>query len=441
MHSDYSGIVIAVLFVLPLFVWPVMVALLHATLPWTFGPEAASAWQGRRRLKMLATVFAVSAGVTILLRASQAPGPFFNHILMLNPVSVFVGLAGDPLHQRYFVELLSKIGFFELGLALLLLMGVKLYEKWVNGRTSPAERQTGLAGVRAWLSPPNVLWVAVVALCGFGALSGGFIGEPALLLLGLLVPALVVVIATPVWLTLRAQLERARRATQPPAPAAMATASNDLSHERQRVLRLLEDGRLTADEASELLVALAATAAPATPAGVPLTLPRKLTLVGAAVVLVGFFIPWFVINPAAEMQRMTGIDTASINGGFPSEMFSQMRVNGQPVPMPTPGRAAVITISGGDVARGMGWIVLATAVLTAAAPAVSGLTPPARRQAAWLAAGVGTVIGLYLLTGSWRAVSFGLVVVLIGQAAQWTGLLLDMPAKPRATPLLSPTAA
>lgn len=423
----YGNLVLCLIF------WPIAVYAIYRTLPLTFGPEASAAWTGRRRLKMIGGAFVPGVVVCFVLFLTDQGTRLLDSIWHINP-GRFTQWYDHNDNAVDFNTRVLGMAAFELGVALLALMGVKLNEKWGYGRLSEAERAGGGRAVRAWLGGANAFWAVAVTLCVTVTTAwmtdrndGDTVALSAVVSL-LLCGA--VLLAFPVWHS----LQRRARAEGPAMDAAEAgrPLTADLSPERQRVLTLLENGRVTADEAAELLSALAATATSVVPAAAPpaMTFPRKLVLAGAAAVLVAFFLPWFRMNPMAELQRTIGVPAEAMSAGMPQAMFGQMRVNGGPVPWPPAGQSietAVLSVTGGDVDRGLGWLTLAAALCAAAAPAVTGLSVPARRQAAWLAAGVGTLLTLYLLSSGLRHVSVGLPLAVVGFAVQWTGLLLAMP--------------
>ena len=191
-------------------------------------------------------------------------------------------------------------------------------------------------------------------------------------------------------------------ASQPPGPAP------DTSAERQRVLRLLEEQKITSEDAGELLNALAESARPQT-APVVTSGARKLMVLGAVIVLVGFFLPWASINVDREMGRL------GLSGWQGEGPFAAQGMPGQFHP-------PVVRVSGGDIGKGLGWVVLLLAIGAAVLPYVAtGLPSRARRAITWLALGGGGVIIVYLFSESVRYVAFGLAVVAAGYIVEAVG--------------------
>jgi hypothetical protein len=274
--------------------------------------------------------------------------------------------------------------------------------------------------MRAWLTGPNLLAVLLLSLCAWYGFDMSFW---FVLMLGLAALA-----AYPL-LTIIAQ-------SKPPIPVAPAVTES-LSPERERVLRLLEQGKITAEESAELLGALAATVPPPLPplpTVEPMTPARKLMLAGAALVLVGFFLPWFKIDLAAEagrlasamQQQLSGMTGSAMPMPMPMPNFNTtMKINGVDVTPAGGGAGGVIVVTGGDVGHGLGWIILMLALVAAALPymATGGLSRDMRWKVmlAWI--GIALVIAVYLLTSMPRAVSVGLPVVLVGLVLEGVAVL------------------
>jgi len=197
-----------------------------------------------------------------------------------------------------------------------------------------------------------------------------------------------------------------------------------MSDERERVLKLLEEGKITAEEGAEILGALSETASPELHAPTAMTAGRKLLLLGALLVIVGFFLPWYSIDIGQEMAR-----TGRLMSGFGDQMSRSigappMATGGMPTQVSFSGTARV---TGGEVARGFGWIILLLGVLAAALPFVK-LNVSRQAQKILLVGplAVGAFIIVYLLTRDIRHVSFGLPLVLAGYAVEFVGLVKDI---------------
>ena len=270
---------------------------------------------------------------------------------------------------------------------------------------------TVAAGVRAWLSPANLIFGIIISICAVFAFGCSFPAVFGLILLALLAfPIIDTIMQTPI-------------AATPPREAENLTA------EREKVLSMLEAGKITAEESAELLNALAATKTPEPPRGaIKISPQRRFALLGAALVLIGFFLPWFSINPGKEISRMTGQMQGMING-----MIQNIPgyVNGEP-PLP-PGytgqpsftvKTQSINIVGGDVAHGLGWLVLVFSLGVAVLPFVAeNLDTHTQRTIALLALSVGTIVLIYLLATNVRFLSAGIILAVAGYLVEFASTL------------------
>lgn len=361
--------------------------------PWLLGPEILERWnRGVRPVLVI-----VIAAAAVLCCSSVG--------LDVRPPAAFVAVA--------------------VFLNLALLLALKLYSKWVSRRLTPAERAPGLAGFAAWLSLPNLATVGVMGACTLVCnASASRFGELTweawtilLLWTGIL---LALLLAYPAVQTLgRLVTSRPKRSAQPrPAP------------ERDRVLRLLEQQRITPEDAAELLTALANCEPAATERAPAWTASRKLMLAGAALVLVGFFFPWFTLNLANEVQRLTGSTALPFTAGQPVTINGQT-LNWPPQNVPLP--SVTISVAGGDIEHGLGWLILALALASATVPYIAtGLPRHTQRTVMWIGAAAAAVIALYLLTRNVSAVSFGLPMAIVGLLLELIGLAWELP--PAAAP-------
>jgi SHOCT-like domain len=275
----------------------------------------------------------------------------------------------------------------------------RLWGRWVDEKATPEERQPGLPGVRAWFGVANVVvGAAIVLLAWFGFDISPVLG--AVGVGGLLA-------AYPLM-----RMEGLTAGAPPPA------AREDLSAEREKIVSMLEAGKLTPDESAELLQALGESSRPAATRQVPLTGSQRTMLIGAALVIVGFFLPWFVFNVGREATRLM------------SQMHGSVGLFGGTVEMPQamiPGgdiKTPSVTVSGGDIRRGLGWITLVLASIAAFLPYLgSSLDAATQRMIRLLALGSGSIIVLYLLTQNIRFVGIGLIAVTIGYALEIAGAL------------------
>jgi len=239
----------------------------------------------------------------------------------------------------------------------------KIYLTWIAGNATDAEKAPGMEGIRAWLGGGNIVCAVLISLglwLGFGF---SFWMPVALALLALL--------AFPVF-------NMALDTTAPPPPA---PAGDTLAPERERVLKMLDDGKITAQESAELLNALAHSA-PARPAQTAPAPHRKLVWLGAGLLVIGFFLPWFEgPNPAAY-------------------------------------------IAGGDIPHGFGWCILFLGIAVAVLPVVdASLDSQTCQKISLIALGVGAIILLYLFTWNFHFISLGILLALAGYALEFIGVL------------------
>jgi hypothetical protein len=265
--------------------------------------------------------------------------------------------------------------------SLFVIFAAKLHSKWIVGGATEAEKKPGMQGVRAWLGAGNVICVILISLLAWLAINYSPWGVALLGLLALL--------AYPAMTTAAVYFQ------PPPPPESNAP-------ERQRVLNMLDSGKITASECAELLGALSVSEKPRT-AKAAAGPPPKLALIGVLLLLIGFFMPWFNINPQAEMSRMVG--------GFPTGTMSYTNA---------------IKIAGGDIQHGLGWLILFLGVAAAAMPYLLGSLLEQTRQRATLALlGAGAFILLYLVTQNLRFVSIGIVLAVLGYGLQLAGALRE----------------
>ena len=248
----------------------------------------------------------------------------------------------------------------------------KLYFKWIGGQLTEAEKAPGMAGVRAWVRGGNLFCAVAIPVCAFI----GFGCSPW----GVLAVTLLMLVAFPLF-------NLASPLVQP-----MQSKPEDLSPERDRVLKMLDDGKITAAEAAELLNALAHGAQPR-PAPTGAAGPhRKLVMAGLALLVIGFFLPWFSAYGLPNVQG---------------------------------------NVMGGDVPHGLGWLILFLGLAAALAPHLAvGMDVQSRQKTVLIALGVGGIILLYLLTQNLRFVGLGLLLGLIGYTLEFIGTLKERTTTP-----------
>ena len=207
------------------------------------------------------------------------------------------------------------------------------------------------------------------------------------------------------------------------APAAPALVPEDMSAEREKIVSMIESGRLTAEEGAELLQALGASRQQPAARPVMLTGGQRLVLVGAAMVTLGFFLPWFILDSGAEAGRMVNQMQKSLGSAFAGSGIQMPGGMGMPEPVLNAWR---VSVNGGGVAHGLGVAVLALALAAALLPYFAlALDAATARAIRLLCLGAGGVILLYLLSQNVRAAGIGLMVVMAGYAVQAAALLRD----------------
>jgi hypothetical protein len=268
----------------------------------------------------------------------------------------------------------------------------KLYLTWIAGGVTDAEKAPGMQGIRAWLRGGNIFCAVLISLGIWLGFHVPFLIPTTLALMALLAfPVLHMVMDT--------------SSPQPPV-----TTGDTLSPDRERVLKMLDDGKITAQESAELLNALAhsAPARPPQPASAPAPY-RKMVWLGAALVVISFFLPWFGITPGRAMnnfmRHMPG------PASMPSYFLQQF---GDPP----------VYVAGGDIAHGLGWWVLILGIAAAALPFVAAnLDSQTCQKTSLVALGVGAIILIYLFTEGFSYLSIGILLALAGYALEFIGVL------------------
>lgn len=277
----------------------------------------------------------------------------------------------------------------------------RLYVKWIGGKMTPAERAGGAVGVRAWLSPSNVIMAIVVAVMAWLVFD-----YPLVLMLLITFGLLLITPAT----------HNIGAVDMPSDPRPEPFGS-----EREKVLAMLENGRITVEESADLLNALAASQPAAVAPVEPLSPARRLMMIGSCIVLAGFFFPWITKFPGKELARTM----QSMQEGFGENFPLQMPDLSLPQVSPNLRVSAV----GAEIEHGLGWMILALAITAALLPVfVKSMDRATLRLLQLLALGVGTVILLSVVSSSIRWVSFGLVATIAGYAVIWIGLLRERAA-------------
>ena len=271
----------------------------------------------------------------------------------------------------------------------------RLYLKWIGGKVTDAEKASGMEGIRAWLCANNLISALLISLCAWAGFGYSFFAVMALCLAAL--------VAYPV-------LNMAFATSKSPAPK-----TEDLSPERERVLKMLDDGKITAPESAELLNALSHTVQPRTTQSSSAAPHRKMVLIGLLLLLIGFFLPWFSINLGQEMQGQMNQMTQQIPG-FHDQI--PMHLN-----------TGTVNVAGGDIKYGLGWWVLLLGIAVAILPYVAtNLDSQTQHKAMLIGLSIGAVILLYLLTQNMRYASVGIILGLAGYVLQVIGTLKERQA-------------
>ena len=276
---------------------------------------------------------------------------------------------------------------------------VRLYLKWIGGQLTDAEKSTGMDGVRAWLQGGNAVCALLIALGAWFTFACPFFSVLALELMALL--------AYPV-------LNMASASFQPVEPK-----TDNLAPEREKVLKMLEDGKITATDSAELLNALHEAPQPRAPQNTASGPQRKMVLAGLVLLLIGFFLPWFSYNPGEEMNRMMGQVQQQIGQTMHESNFHI------DVPVMTT-NTGTVRVAGGDIKYGLGWCVLLLGIAAAILPYLAeNLDPQTRQKAVLIGLSIGGIILIYLLTQSVRYASVGIMLGLAGYALQLVGTLKE----------------
>jgi hypothetical protein len=276
-----------------------------------------------------------------------------------------------------------------------------MYRAWIRDGATPAEREPNANGIRAWLGVGNLLMGALFVMSAYFARWWNPVGTSAMVM-GLL-------LAYPLGNCVLKSGE-----------GVVNTEGEEVAEERRRVLAMVEAGKITGEDGAELIGALGQSHATSAPTGLGLSGNRRVMMLGAVLVVVGFCLPWFNLNLGEEAQAVM-------------QQFPAMNGN---APVIAPGSVSVhniLEVRGGDIGHGLGWIILAMSVGVALLP----LVWPARREnrdqqraATLVGMIVGTVLVMYLGANDFRIIDIGLVVVMAGYVVGWVGAAREylMPA-------------
>ena len=285
----------------------------------------------------------------------------------------------------------------------------KLYGKWFEGRATEAESMPGKEGLRTWLTGPHIVWCLLIA--GFVTLGSN--GDINFFLV--LAVAILLLIAYPIYQTLTLR-----------KPAAIEDAGTvpdtGLVEERDRVLRMLEDGKINAQESAELLHALSETEQPTATRMTTLKLSQKIMLAGGILLLIGFFMPWVSIDLDKEVARMRKNISIPELGQIPTE-----RVGPRPtLPKLSDIQMKKIRFSGGEINNGWGWWILLLGLSVIALPWMAPtLESNLSRRLTFILLVLGTFLILFVLSNHARYASVGILITLAAYGTLWFGVLKE----------------
>jgi hypothetical protein len=138
-------------------------------------------------------------------------------------------------------------------------------------------------------------------------------------------------------------------------------------------------------------------------------------LIGLALLVIGFFLPWFAIRVGDVQAAMN-----SMMSQIP--MPQGMNLAGMmPRNLPT---GETLYVMGGDIIHGLGWCILLLGIVAAVLPFVAtNLDSQTCQKTCLVVLSVGAIILIYLLTQNIRAASIGLLLGLAGYALEFVGVL------------------
>jgi hypothetical protein len=278
-----------------------------------------------------------------------------------------------------------------------------LYRKWVLAEMSDAEKQANGDGIRAWLSLGNIVCCLGIAVLAMTAYSMSF--------LTVLLATLALTVAYPIILMLDQPSAVVQQSTDSAGPPSSQKHHENLNRERDKILALLENGKITPEESAELLNALSTSSPLSARANDPLyrmIQENRLVVLGSLLLLVGFFLPWFSFSPQGMMQQAQN-QMNNMMGNTP--MGKQMA------------QLNIINFSGADIQHGLGILVLLMALAALALQAMDlGLSAINQRKATIITLAVGTITIFFVFAKGVSGVSYGLIVVLIGYLLEWAGV-------------------
>lgn len=236
--------------------------------PTLLGEELNRAW-GRRRWGLCVAAGVLGEAMILLAVMVYQNGE-------IRSLAEVVERTTGALSDRA-TELINGVQLAAMGLAAVFVAGLagKWWGKWIGGHLSDAERSPTARGGQAWLSTANLVCAAGAVLCvwvGWGTdameitlviVVGGLVAYPLMQTLqpasapaAPAIPAAAPeVLPSPVTATPSTVTSRA-------AATHIAGDVSVLDSQRDRVLRLLEEGKISAKECADLLAVLNQSSSP-----------------------------------------------------------------------------------------------------------------------------------------------------------------------------------
>jgi len=289
------------------------------------------------------------------------------------------------------------------GLPLLL----KFYKVWICGEMTEHERAPGGVGLRAWFSPAKLCLAFLFSIAAANLFDCTFLETFGLTLLALG--------AYPLINTLNS------------ANTSTSETHTTMNTEREKILAMVESNKITAEEGVELLNALGAGGQPwGSSARGSASRPqiRAVAIIGGALVLVGFFLPWFVINLNQAMQNIGGqIGNKFQSQGFPFGNAAQNLMGSIGASLPQ----VTVTVTGGDVPHGLGWAILLLGVAVALLPLLAAqIQADIQQRIELLALAIGACLLIYLAADDWRYINIGFILVAAGYLIQGANAIVRL---------------
>ena len=141
---------------------------------------------------------------------------------------------------------------------------------------------------------------------------------------------------------------------------------------------------------------------------------------GAALLLIGFFLPWFALNPGQMLNEATTQLQQMMGGNDAGQCAAADGLS------PNTG---TVQVHAGDVAHGLGWWILALGIGAAVLPFfATNLKAPTQKKVILTALAIGGFLMIYLLSDALRYVSLGVILALAGYVLEFVGTLKERPS-------------